>query len=396
MSAPSDRKSLIVVLSVLTFIVCGTYLLSVLGRGYRLNLTSQPRLEATGLLSLVSTPKAASVYIDDHLTTATDDTVNLLPGQYHLKISKDGFLPWSKTVEINRELVTVADVYLYRLAPDLKPITVSGAINFTVSPNGTRMVYAVASASAERENGLFLLETGDNPLNLNRYQTRRLSAPLPGIDWTQFTFKFSPDSNEILAVSPNNNYLFTLTGPNTTDQVFDVTTQLNLISSRWNTQETRIVSQNLLRLPPFIKPLTASSSAAQVQISTSGDQILYQSATSSALVNPTRSPVPTSALSTNTLTLNGYYVYDLNTGNNFEINLGNYTKFFWLNNTTNLILVKTGEIAVMDSDGTNLHPLFKGSFTADQVSQSADGSQLIVLASPYPGAPTNLYAISIR
>lgn len=396
MSAPSDRKSLIVVLSVLTFIVCGTYLISVFSRGYRLNLGSQPRLEVTGLLSLVSTPKAASVYINDRLATATDDTVNLLPGQYQLKVTKDGFLPWSKVVDIHRELVTATDIYLYRVAPDLKPLTNSGAINLTVSPSGTRLVFAVASASANKDNGLFLLETGDNPLNLNRFQTRRLAPLLEGIDWSSFTFKFSPDSTELLAQSPARNYLFNLNSPSPDSPLFDITTQLNLITTRWESQNSRLVNLALPRVPAFLRPLVASASATDIQFSPSRDFIYYQATASALLANPTRSPLPTSSASVSNLNSGKHYVFDTNTGNNYEIKLNNYSRVFWLNNTSNLILVKNGEIASIDADGTNLHPLFKGSFTASQVSQSADGKELIVLASPYPGAPVNLYAVAIR
>ena len=81
-------RLLIVIVAVL-FFVTGTYFAIRLARGYRPSLASRA-LQGTGLLAANSVPRGASVFLNDKLTTATDDTLNLPPGQYRVKIAQDG------------------------------------------------------------------------------------------------------------------------------------------------------------------------------------------------------------------------------------------------------------------------------------------------------------------
>ena len=58
-------------------------------KGYRPSLKNRT-LEGTGLLAANSYPKGATVFLNDRLTTATDDTLNLPPGENLVKIAQDG------------------------------------------------------------------------------------------------------------------------------------------------------------------------------------------------------------------------------------------------------------------------------------------------------------------
>ena len=151
MKTTPNRLSLILITSVSLFIILATYLISLFARGYRFSLKDGFSSEPTGMISAVSRPKGASVYLDDKLITATDDTINLPPGVYQLKITKDGFLPWQKTVTIKPETVYQADIQLFSTVPNLKPITLTGAINPAVNTDNTKIIYAVASASATKD-----------------------------------------------------------------------------------------------------------------------------------------------------------------------------------------------------------------------------------------------------
>jgi len=115
-------------------------------RGYRPDF-NKGTLLSTGILAATSVPRAASVYVDDKLITATDDNLNLPPGSYSVKIIKDGYLPWQKEVTIQKEVVFLTDASLFRAAPDLRPITTTGASNPSLSPDGSKLVYAVTTAS---------------------------------------------------------------------------------------------------------------------------------------------------------------------------------------------------------------------------------------------------------
>ena len=141
-TSPSDRKSLAVMAFVFSLVIFGTLAVSYLARWYQISFRQGPTLTSTGLLSVTSKPKSASVYINDRLTTATDDTLNLPPGDYHIKITKDGYLPWDKDIQIKKEVVFQTDAQLFRSAPDLKPITYAGAINPTISNDGSKVIFA--------------------------------------------------------------------------------------------------------------------------------------------------------------------------------------------------------------------------------------------------------------
>nr|MCW1949497.1 PEGA domain-containing protein [Candidatus Shapirobacteria bacterium] len=156
MENTSNRRSLILIALVGFFIVSFTYLISIFARGYRFSLKNGFTLNPTGIISAVSYPKGASVYINDKLITATDDTFNLSPGVYNLKINKDGFNQWQKNITVKTETVYQADIQLFSSVPDLKPITLTGAINPSANSDNTKIVYAVASASATKDNGCLL------------------------------------------------------------------------------------------------------------------------------------------------------------------------------------------------------------------------------------------------
>ena len=99
-NASNNKKSIIIITLVLLFITGSTYLISLYAQGYQFSLKKGASLTATGILSVTSQPKAASVYINNRLVTATDDTINLTPDTYVIKIAKDGYLPWQKTIQI--------------------------------------------------------------------------------------------------------------------------------------------------------------------------------------------------------------------------------------------------------------------------------------------------------
>ena len=93
------RTRILLFLLSLVLVPTATIAVILFARGYRFSLKLQT-LQATGLLSATSLPTGASVYINGELKTATDTTLNLTPGVYQVKIKKDGFAPWGKTLNI--------------------------------------------------------------------------------------------------------------------------------------------------------------------------------------------------------------------------------------------------------------------------------------------------------
>jgi hypothetical protein len=401
MPSASDRKSLLIVLSVLTFVVCGTYIIVTFSRGYRLKFDNGPKFQATGLLSVTSLPQSASVYLDDRLITATDDTINLVPNNYQLKVVKDGYLPWQKLVTIKREVVTSANVQLFRSAPNLKPVTFASAINPAVSPNNVKLIFAVASSSATKDNGLYLLENPNYPIALNRYSPKQLAPDFPGLTWANFTFTFSPDGKSVLATNhkPIVNYLLKLDSAINLNKLYDITPQLPLIKQEWQLQHQTIVNSQLTRLPKIISATISTQSANHLQYSPDETKILYLATKKTDIpsILTVTPPSQNTQPQQRQVTPTNYYVYDLKNDTNYFISpVDQFSHLFWLPNSDNLILATTDTIYVSDSDGTNRQTLFKGQFSPLTLTTSTDGLDLITIISPYDSAPPNLYAITIR
>ncbi len=81
------KKQILISISIITFLLIATSLVIMYGRGYRFGFENgKPDLTSTGLLVATSNPNGAQVFINDHLTTATDNTLSLFPGTYKVSI----------------------------------------------------------------------------------------------------------------------------------------------------------------------------------------------------------------------------------------------------------------------------------------------------------------------
>ncbi len=401
MANPSITRSILVAGSVITFVSASTYIISIFARGYQLDLTGKPTLNSTGIVSLSSKPKGASVYIDDRLITATDDTINLPPNQdYQIKIVKDGYLPWQKKYDIKKEIVYQTDTQLYRSVPDLKPITLSGAINPNSSPLGDKIVFAVASASAQKDNGLYLIDTSDiNPIN--RGTPKQIASNFSQTNWLDFTFEFSPNARQILAQSTSKkvNYLLSLDSGITQDKLLDVTAKLSIIKEDWDNQNQIILNNRLAKIPKNIQPLISTQSAKHLIYSSSDEKILYLANKDGNLDNNYISPPPAQSTQTQTRNIiaNNYYVYDLLEDTNFYIgSQKDITNPSWIPFSNTIFYTQEDKIKIIEYDATNINTIFAGTFDKNHVFSWPDGNKLLVLTSAYSGAQNNLYSITIR
>src|SRR3990172_8255953 len=226
------RKQIVVSALIILFLLVGTVVAILFGKGYRFGLGGDgPILSGTGLLVATSTPDGASVFINGHLTTATDNTINLAPGVYDIKIFKDGYSEWQKKIIIKKEVVSKADALLFPTAPKLESITNIGILNPVIDPSKTKIAYAVASQSAVK-NGVYVLDMTSMPiLNLQSASTQIASDTLSS--FSQAEFLWSPDSAQILASISNisTTYLLKTNTLNETPQ--DVTETLTSVNATW-------------------------------------------------------------------------------------------------------------------------------------------------------------------
>ncbi len=448
------QLNLIIFISATIFVSIGTYCTIRWAKGYR--PTKHGLTKATGLLAANSTPKGAQVYLNGHLTTATDDTLNLPPGEYQVEIKKDGYHPWQKKLTIEKELVTQTNATLFPTTPSLTPLTYTGALNPTPSPDGNKIAFAVASASATTKNGLYVQELSSNPLTLNK-SAKQIARNTPEYDFAKATLTWSPDSSQIIASFPNKiNLLLEADKFNDASTFKDVTYLLPSIFADWEREIAQTEKTKLKEFPEFMLKV-ATESATNVFVSPSGEKMLYQATQEIKIPDKLIPPIPAASTQPQARNLKpgNFYVYDAKEDRNFlvlsqdeatvsaqkqiilknplapippaELNLPlesssspllsltadqpplkalaslktQYSSIFvaniqWFPDSYHLIITKPNSIDIIEYDGTNRTSIYSGPFDPSLVYPWPDGSKIITLIQFSPTTPSNLYSIKLK
>lgn len=397
------KKALFTTLIVLLAVSAVAYAFILYGKGYRLNLSGQGNkiISGTGLLVLTSTPNGARVFIDNEITTATDDTINLAPGEYEVRIEKDGYYPWKKHVTLKNEAVTKTDAVLFPVAPKLESVTLLGAVKPVVDPTGSLVAYSVASSSAEN-NGIYVLNLGLSIIPFGTSARQIASDKIA--DFSKATMEFSPDGREILAtintsIQPQV-YLLKTDSPNTSPQNVTLTEQL--VRQDWATLQDQIDQKFAATLPTASRAFILQN-FAKSQLSPEGDKIMYiasQSATMPLFIKPVL-PSTNSTIEDRNIKQGYAYVYQIKEDKNYLLYAPQEGEilphFIWHPSSAHLVFVQNKRIFSMEYDGGNRTTLYAGPFEPDFLSTWQDGSGLVILTNfNDESVPGNLYKIGLR
>lgn len=302
----------------LALVSTGTYFMIRYAQGYR--PTKSGTIKGTGLLSANSFPSAAEVYVNGRLTTATENTLNLDPGEYQIDIKKDGYYTWSKKIRITAELVTETNAQLLPTSPTLEPLTYTGAENAIPSPDGTKLAFTVASSSAVAKNGLYVEDLTSSPISLNK-SARQIARTENNYDYTTATYSWSPNGSELL-VSFKSGAHALLDGNKFNDlgTIKDVTVRLPQIFSEWELDLARTEQTRLAKLPDFMSEV-ATTSATNLYFSPDNKKVLYQATAEFTIPDHLAPELPSSStqLENRQVKPGSWYVYDLKEDRNFMI-----------------------------------------------------------------------------
>lgn len=104
--------------------------------GYRYNFGTGEIVQ-TGVLSLSSTPRGASIVLDDETLRASTPALlkNVLPGDHTVRIEKAGYSSWEKTLTVQSRSTTFADdvVLFLETDPELVRETSLAAMRFNAT-----------------------------------------------------------------------------------------------------------------------------------------------------------------------------------------------------------------------------------------------------------------------
>lgn len=394
------KRQLLISALIVVALVALTSFFILYARGFRFDFNGgRPDLSGTGLLVATSNPDGAQVFINGHLTTATDNTINLAPGEYEVKIFKEGYFPWEKKLIVKEEVVTKADALLFPTAPKLESLTNTGVSNPVIDPSGTRLAYTVASQAARR-NGAYALDMSVRPILTLQSASTQLADDISDL-FSQSKLSWSPNGTEIMATISgvrNSTYLLSTSGFNQNPQ--DVSQTLPTVNATWSRQKAEIEKARTDGLPKKLRGVL-NGHFNIISWSPDNTRILYE-ATISADLPIVISPRLVGVDSTpedRKLKKGAVYVYDVKEDKNYKIldekDAENLPK--WFPDSKHLIYVSDQKIDIMEYDAQNKTTVYAGPFVNGFVFPWADTSRIVILTNlGNPSLVPNLYTISLR
>lgn len=399
------RKQLIISVLIISFITLGTIIAISYGKGYRFNLKgSGAILSGTGLLVTTSSPDGAQVLINGHLTTATDNTINLAPGEYNVKIFKEGYFPWEKTITIKKEVVSKADALLLPKAPKLESITNIGILKPVIDPSKTKIAYLVASQSAIK-NGIYILDMTSRPILTLQSASTQIANDI--LDYFSVsTIQWSPDSKEILATNGKSfktTYLLNTNGLNQNPK--DVTETITGVNTSWEKLKTEKDKALMDSLPKKLRNVV-SQDFNILEWSNDETKILYQASQSAEIpliIDPALIGTDSTEQVRN-IKKGEIFVYDIKEDRNYKI-LDSLPKkddnsplpLMWYPDSKHVIYVHNNKIDIMEYDAKNQTTVYAGPFVDGYVFPWPDATKLVILTDlGNPGTTPNLYTVGLK
>ncbi len=437
-TSSSAKRQLFVSSAILLFLILGTILTVFYARGYRFVFGGgEPKLSKTGILNVTSVPQGAQVSLDNHPTTATDNSINLAPNKYTVRISKDGYNDWQKDVDIRQEEVTNIDARLFPKAPTLQSISTFGVEQALVDPTGTKLAFKIASQSAKKNDGIYIFDMTQRPLPILQGQSSSNQLADDSIDrFSKASLSFSPDGKQLLAsisavteaanpedplaepiLQPELSTYYLLKTDGFNDVPQDTTAIIDTVFETWKAQRAAKEKARLKSLKPKIAEFSKKNFNI---LSWSPDEkkILYQASSSAQMpvfINPRR-------IGNNwryerrDLKKGAIYVYniteDLNTrivdsidaictdeessciGENSTLGKN---PFSWFPDSEHLIYVRDRKINLVEIDGSNMTTVYAGPFVDPYVFPWPDESKIVILTNlGNPTVSPTLYTIGLK
>lgn len=411
---PSGRRILTTLLTV-TLLIVATTAAVLYGMGYRLGFSEAgPKISHTGILNASSSPRGAQVFVDGHLTTATNNTVNLIPGKYTVRMTKEGYQDWIKDFIIKEQLVTNADSLLLPSAPTLQSISTVGISNPVLDPTQSKLAFTVASQSAATKNGIYVLDMSARSFPVLPIQTSALQivSDTPDTLFSQAQLSWTPDGQQIIAsISANattpTTYLLQTNQLNSIPS--DITATLPSLQEVWQSQ---LADKDKLRLQAQKTQVRNLIQKYMNVLSWSPDdtKILYSAKDDGNLpviIQPRRIGNNT-LYEVRQLKTESIYVYNITEDINTKILDSSplncdpsapdcHIPLQWFPDSGHLIYVNEHKINIVEDDGANMTTVYAGPFDDRYVFPWPDGTKLVIITNlNNTNIPPTFYTISLQ
>lgn len=393
------KKQLLISLSILIFLLISTTLIVLYSRGFRFWFEKgKPDISGTGLLVTTSKPDGAQVFINDHLTTATDSTINLTPGEYDVKIFKDGYFPWTKHVTVQKEIVLKVSATLFPNAPKLESITTTGVKNPVIDPSLTQIAYTVASSSAKK-NGVYVLDISSRLFLTLQSNATHIADDTSDV-FSKSILSWSPDGKQLLASISGEFqdptwYILSATTLNESPK--DVSATLDSFLTQWENEKTEKEIARIEGLKIDLQSVVTNY-FSKIQWSPDETKILYTASESATIPTIIKPPL----IGTNQtkedreIKKDSVYVYDIKEDKNYKISDSPYP-MHWYFDSNHLIVVKNRKIDIVDYDGQNNTTVYAGPFIDGYVFPFPSDAKIVMLTNlGNPDITPNLYTLELK
>ena len=291
-------------------------------RGYRINF-DEGTVTSTGIVSVSSSPKPATVFINGELQGATDINLTLPYGYYEVEVKKDGYTSWKKNISLKGEIVMSLDAHLFPKNPSLTPLTNLGIVKAIPMGNTDKIVLISETGDVEKD-GIYLYESAKKtiaifpPLN-----PLILKTIFPeDIDLSSAEIEFSPNYRQAILtlklLDENISYLLSLEDLN--EELFDVTSSKENILDAWNEEKNEEIAKVIETLPKEIVDV-ATQTFQVISISPNEKRIMYRvkgDAVLPLVINPPLIGANQTVEERN-LKAGGIYIYDKKEDKNYRI-----------------------------------------------------------------------------
>lgn len=383
-----------------------TYLTILYSDGYRINTTfiksrdikDDPAniIIRTGMLAVRSIPEGAKIYLNDSViaATATDDTISSLkPGNYNIKLEKQGFETWVKDVQVYPELVTDITAVLILKSPRLEPLTNTDVKAFDLSNDQNKIAFI---ARNDEKSGIWILPLTGSQINLFKSDLSVLIRDnIYGNPSLGESLKWSPTDNQLLVKMNNRGYLlYDIFNQNTTSLIPKNITDLEKLNSDW--QEVwrdefldQITETIISQSPP--ENIITNLENPNIKWSPDFRKFFYIENDNNefkVIVYNSEDPLP---------------VDEKRLYSNIKLTDTVNTKLYWYSDSYHFIVLEAQpsnpnyhKMSLIRIDGTNKTTIYNGLLASNQAYPTPFGDRIIVLTTLKEGAPNNLYAIAIR
>ena len=364
-----------------------------LASGYRFDFQTKT-ITGTGIITVNSNPDGALVYVNDVAQDATNTSIdNLRPGEYAVRIEKEGYSVWTKTVTVEKELVTRIEARLMPLYPTLQSLTYTGVTNPVIAPDGQRIVFSVSQGLSA---GLWLIDLDERPFNLSR-NPQLILADTEDKTYSQSQYTWSPTSDTLLIKLVDPQAITSYELLSIQDLAITAISDIDEINAQWKDLEDSRIEEKTSAIDP--DQLQEIDELVNQAWSMNNLYILHEKETDTRVdyyiypikpsVNQQGSlPTPTTAEAFN---------HPIVSFNKEEIHT-----IQWFPDSKHLIIARetgenTGVIELIEIDGTNRTQVFSGTIKDLFVYPNISGSKLVVLTRfNLENNSFNLYSINLN